>query len=221
MIALLKKDYITSRIPYVVAMFIGVVVILIISKLSPIGGLILSTMGSVFIPLIVNKFTATEEMRRNYDAIINSFPVKRKDVVYAKYLYYLIIHGISAIVLQGVVLWSNIGNHHMTCVVLVAEGIALLYYCILIGIPNVIYYSFDYEVAIKYSSIVMFLVAYIPIIIIGGIGSNTNLRNSIISFVNSQNITAVSVGVILLLIGLALYTVIILISVRGYEKRDL
>lgn len=222
MVALLKKDFLTSRYIYTVITLIVVVVMLVMMKINPIGALIIATMGSVLIPVIVNKFTATEEMRKNYDMLMNSFPVKRSDVVISKYMYYLILHFLTGIILQGIVILSNRGDSSVLLAVLIAQCIAFLYYILLIGLPNFIYYHFDYDVATKYSMIITFVVVYTPMILMGIIDRiNPNIRRRVLEYISAGKIDGFMLVGALFAIGILLYIIIIAASVMGYRRRDL
>ena len=220
--ALLKKDFLTSRYIYTVITLIVVAVMVVMVKINPIGALVIATLGSVLIPVIVNKFTATEEIRKNYDMVMNSFPVKRNDVVFSKYMYYLILHFLTGIILQSIVILSNRGDSSVLLAVLIAQCVAFLYYILLIGLPNFIYYRFDYEIAAKYSMIITFVVVYTPMILMGIIDRiNPNIRRGILEYISAGKIDSFMLVGALFAIGILLYIIIIAASAMGYRRRDL
>lgn len=220
--ALLKKDFLTSRYIYSVITLIVAVVLVFVIRINSVGGMMIAVLGSVIIPVIVNKFTATEEMRKNYDVVMNSFPVRRKDVVVSKYMYYVMLHFFTAVILQGIVLLNHYGNVEVLVAVLIAQGLAFLYYILMVGLPNFIYYSFDYEVAIKFSTIIILVVVYTPILLMGFIDRiNPNIRMKVIEYISKSENSGFKLAGMLFSIGVILYVIIIALSTRGYRRRDL
>ncbi len=222
MVALLKKDFLTSRYIYSVITLIVVAVLVFMVRINPMGGMMIAVLGSVLIPVIVNKFTATEEMRKNYDVVMNSFPVKRSDVVVSKYMYYVILHFLTVVILQGIMILNNFGDVEVLLAVLIAQGVAFLYYILMIGLPNFVYYRFDYEVAAKYSTIITLVVVYTPIILMGFVDRiNPNIRIRVLEYISKGEISGFMLAGILFAIGIVLYTIIIVASAKGYRRRDL
>lgn len=220
--ALLKKDYLTSRFIYSVITLIVIAVMMILVKLKPVAAFMVATIGSVLIPVIVNKFTATDEMRRNYDVVMNSFPVKRRDVVIGKYIYYLLMHLLTAVLLQGIVLLNNRNDSTFLVTVLLVQGAAFIYYMLFIGIPNYVYYRFDYDVATKYSAVVIIVVANIPLMFSSLMDKiNPNIRDGVMKAIEAGGREAYLLAGGVFLVGVILYFIIAEASARSYSRRDL
>ena len=222
MIALLRKDFLTSRFIYLVTNLIVIIGLIIVNTINPQGALIIALIASVLIPVIINKFTATEELRKNYDMLMNSFPIKRRDVVVSKYLYYLIQHIVTVILLQGVVLFLNRGEEGLFIVILLAQGAALIYFIFFIGVPNLVYYCFDYSTAMKYSSIIIILTANTPIILTAVVKKiNPNAMQQLLKAIEVGRSPIYNLAGMVIIGALVIYGAIIGISIKGYKRRDL
>ncbi|MEG1256180.1 ABC-2 transporter permease [Clostridium sp.] len=222
MIALLKKDFITSRYAYsIITLLVGVILAFTSIK-SMEAAMFIYVMGSMMIPIMVNKFTATEEMRKNYDIIINSFPVKRRDVVISKYIYYLVIYIATAVVLLGIITLVGRLNVEELKLILLVQSIVFIYYSLIQGVSNYIYYRFEYSTAAKYSSIIIISIIYVPFILVGFISKiSPNIKEKFLSYGDKVMNNVPLVATTIILIGLAIYAVFILLSIEGYKKRDL
>lgn len=222
MVALLKKDFLTSRYIYSIITLIVVCVSVLIVRIQPSVSMMIGVLGSVIIPSMVNKFTATEEMRKNYDIVMNSFPIKRKDVVVSKYLYYAILYFLTAIILQSIVIINSFGDSEVLLIILIGQGLGFLFYILMIGLPNFIYYSFDYEVAAKYSTIITIGIVYMPIILIELINKiNPNIRIGLMEYISRSDQRGFILAGLVFLVGFILYAIIIIASYKGYKRRDL
>lgn len=220
--ALLKKDFLTSRYIYSVITLLVIAVLVVLVKVNPVAAFMTATIGSVMVPIIVNKFTATEEMRKNYDVVMNSFPVKRKDVVISKYMYYLIMHFLTAVLLQGIVVINNLSDSSFLVTAFLVQGAAFIYYILFIGIPNYVYYRFDYDVATKYSAIIIIVVANLPLMISGLMDRvNPNLKITIIKSIEAGGRDAWILAGLVFLIGFIVYFIMAAASARSYARRDL
>ncbi|MEG2289169.1 MAG: ABC-2 transporter permease [Clostridium sp.] len=222
MIALLKKDLITCRYPYIVTVLLVGVVMSFVAIKDMNMAMFIYVFCSILIPMVVNKFTATEELRKNYDIIINSFPVKRRDVVISKYIYYLITYITTVIILFGIItLVGELSVEEIKISILI-QSIIFLYYTLIQGISNYIYYKFEYSTATKYSSIIILAIVYIPIIFFNLISKvNPSIKEKILSYGDKIMKNLPVVVVMIFLLGIVIYTIFILMSIKGYEKRDL
>ncbi|MEG0671411.1 ABC-2 transporter permease [Clostridium sp.] len=222
MIALLKKDLITCRYPYIVTvLLVGVVMAFAAIKDMNIA-IFICVFCSILIPMIVNKFTATEELRKNYDIIINSFPVKRRDVVISKYIYYLITYITTVVILFGIIMLVGELSAEDIKIGILIQSIIFLYYTLIQGISNYIYYKFEYSTAAKYSSIIVLGIVYIPMILLNLISKvNPGIKEQILSYGDNVMNNLPFVVAMILLIGIVIYMIFILLSIKEYEKRDL
>ena len=222
MLALLKKDYLVNRFIYFTLTLILAIVVILLSLKTTEGSIVISVMSTVFIPLIVNRFGATEEMRKNYDLIINSFPVKRRDVVISKFLYYIIAYVIATAIFMSITVIFNKLKGFDFHMLLLVESLIFVYYCFFIGLPNFIYYYFDYEISIKYSGAITLSVLYVPPFLIGILlkfnpALKNQLKEILFSSMNGTNI----IPFIIILIGIVIYFIFMVLSILGYEKKDL
>lgn len=220
--ALLKKDFITSRYIYIVAILIVGMIVCFASMYSFESTCFIYLLGTFAVPLMANKFTATDELRRNYDVIINSFPVRRIDVVLSKFIYYLISYILCSLVLMLIV--SIVGNFHKEelTIIYIIQSLSFIYYCLIIGVTNFIYYRYDYGVAAKYSAIIVIAVINVPIIIlklIDKLSSNIFIKISKYLLESITHGAYLAIGMILL--GIIIYILFIGLSIMGYRKRDL
>lgn len=222
MLALLKKDFLTSRFIYLVTILIAILGLIIINKINPIGAFTIAMVASVLIPVIINKFTATEELRKNYDMLMNSFPIKRSDVVISKYVYYLTQHLLTVVLLQGTVILLNRGEEGLLITILLAQGAALIYFIFFIGAPNLMYYCFDYSTAMKFSPIIIILAANAPILIGALVKKvNPNFTEQIMRAIEVGGNPIYKLAGVMVAGGFIIYGIIILISIQGYKRRDL
>lgn len=221
--ALLKKDFITSRYVYTVAILIVGIVICISSMYSFEGGtLMIYLLGTLMVPLMANKFTATDEMRRNYDVIINSFPVRRIDVVLSKFIYYLVSYILTSFILLAVI--GIVGNFHKEelTMIYIIQSLSFIYYCLIIGVTNFIYYRYDYGVAAKYSAIIVIAVINVPIMILKLIDKlSPNIFIKISKYLLKSTTHKVYLATGVILVGIIIYILFIGLSIMGYRKRDL
>lgn len=222
MIALLKKDFLTSRYIYTVTILISIIGVIIVNAINPTGGLAVALVASVLIPVIINKFTATDELRKNYDMLMNSFPIKRRDVVISKYTFYLIQHIIATILLQGTVLFLNRGDEGLLIIILLIQGAGFIYYIFFVGVPNLIYYCCDYSTAMRFSPIIIILAANAPLIVGNIIKKiNPNAQQQFLKAIEACGNPIYNLAGMLIVGGLILYSIIMLISIQGYKRRDL
>lgn len=220
--ALLKKDYYINRFIFA-ALLLGIgAVIILLSIYSGEGSIVVGVMGTLLVPMLINKFSSTEEMRRNYDFIFNSFPVKRRDIVISKFLYYIIVYIVTAIVFGTLIVCFNKLEGFDINMVLLLEGFMFLYYSFIIAIPNFIYYFFSYEVSVKYSTIITLGIVYVPIILIGlVVRMYPELVNSIKSFVLDSPSGLGRTALLLTVAGVFVYLIFMILSIKGYSRRDL
>lgn len=221
--ALLKKDFITSRYVYTVAILIVGIVICISSIYNFEGGtLMIYLLGTLMVPLMANKFTATDEIRRNYDVIINSFPVRRIDVVLSKFIYYLASYILTSFILLVIII--IIGNFHKEelTMIYIIQSLSFIYYCLIIGVTNFIYYRYDYGVAAKYSAIIVIAVINVPIMILKLIDKlSPNIFIKISEYLLESTSHGAYFGTAIILVGIIIYILFIGLSIMGYRKRDL
>lgn len=220
--ALLKKDFITSRYIYTISLLVVGIVLCFASMYSFEATLLIYLLGTFIVPLIANKFTATDEMRRNYDVIINSFPVRRVDVVISKFIYYFIIYVLCSSILMSIVLLVGNFNQENLYIIYIIQSLSFIYYCLIIGVTNFIYYRYDYSVAAKYSAIIIIAVINVPIIILKLIDKiRPNIFKGISKYLLVSTIPRVYLAIGIILIGIIIYFFFIVLSIIGYRKRDL
>lgn len=220
--ALLKKDFITSRYIYTIAILIVGIIVCFTSMYSFEATLMIYLLGTFIVPLMANKFTATDEMRRNYDTIINSFPVKRRDVVLSKFIYYLISYILCSLVLLLIVSIVGNFNQEKLNIIYIIQSLSFIYYCLIIGTTNFIYYRYDYSVATKYSLVIMMSIIYIPMIILKVIDKiNPNISIRVTDYLLESTTHGVYLATAVILLGIAIYVLFIVLSIIGYRKRDL
>ncbi|WP_346915027.1 ABC-2 transporter permease [Clostridium sp.] len=220
--ALLKKDFITSRYIYTISILVVGIVVCFASMYSFEATLMIYLLGTLMVPLMANKFTATDEMRRNYDVIINSFPVRKIDVVVSKFIYYFISYVLcSAILLLIVFLVGNFNQEKLT-IIYIVQSLSFIYYCLIIGVNNFIYYRYDYGVAAKYSAIIIILVINVPIMILKLIDKiSPNIFIKISKYLLESTTHGVYLAISMILVGIIIYILFIILSIIGYRKRDL
>ncbi len=161
-------------------------------------------------------------MRRNYDVIINSFPVRRVDVVISKFIYYFIIYVLCSSILMSIVLLVGNFNQESLYIIYIIQSLSFIYYCLIIGVTNFIYYRYDYSVAAKYSAIIIIAVINVPIFILKLIDKiRPNIFKGISKYLLVSTIPRVYLAIGITLIGIIIYFFFIVLSIIGYRKRDL
>lgn len=220
--ALLKKDFITSRYIYTISILVVGILVCFASMYSFGATLLIYLLGTFMVPLMANKFTATDEMRKNYDVIINSFPVKRIDVVLSKFIYYFISYVLcSFIFLLIMFLVGNFPKEQLT-IIYIVQSLSFIYYCLIIGITNFVYYRYDYGVASKYSSIIIIAIINVPIIILRLVDNvNPNISAKITNYLLESTAHGIYVATAIILLGLIIYALFVQLSIIGYRKRNL
>lgn len=220
MIALLKKDFLISRFSYTLLTLFVTLAIIGLSIVSKEGSIVIGTMGSAFIPLIVNKFASTEEMRKHYDVVMNSFPVKRSDVVISKFIFYLIIYFLTAALFMIITTLFNGLQGFELSMFLFVNSLIFIYYILFIGIPNAIFYCTDYEAYMKYSAIITIVIVNLPIL--GGVFLEKAFPGAKESLMKLMYNTSIYKSILIVLgFGLLLYIALMIISIVGYRKKDL
>lgn len=220
--ALLKKDFITSRYIYTISILVVGIVVCFTSMYSFEATLLIYLLGTFMVPLMANKFTATDEMRKNYDVIINSFPVKRIDVVLSKFIYYFISYVLCSFILLLIMfLVGNFTKEQLT-IIYIVQSLSFIYYCLIIGITNFVYYRYDYGVASKYSSLIIIVIANVPIIILRLVNNiNPNISVKITNYLLESTAHGIYVATAIILAGLIIYALFVQLSIIGYRKRNL
>ncbi|MFR1709058.1 MAG: ABC-2 transporter permease [Clostridium sp.] len=220
--SLLKKDFITSRYIYTIAILIVGIILCFASIYSFEVTFMIYLLGTFMVPLMANKFTATDEMRRNYDTIINSFPVKRRDVVLSKFIYYLISYILCSLILLLIVFIVGNFNEEQVSMIYIIQSLSFIYYCLIIGATNFIYYRYDYSAASKYSLVIMMSIIYVPIIILKFVDKiNPNIFIKVTNYLLESTVHGIYLAISIGLLGIFIYVLFIVLSIIGYRKRDL
>lgn len=219
---LLKKDYLTNRFIFTVMLLIACAGVIILSFIKSEISILIGVLGSVFIPFMANKMSSTEEMRKHYDLVMNSFPIKRSDIVISRYIYYIIILLISAVVLVPITIIFNSLEGFDIKILMLIECLLFAYYVLLCVIPNTIYYCTEYERAAKYLSIIMVTILYIPPVVIGVIfNASPSLQVFLLNIITNGGSRFIILLLCIILIAIVVYVAGILISIVGYKRRDL
>ena len=220
--SLLKKDFITSRYIYTIAILIVGIILCFASIYSFEVTFMIYLLGTFMVPLMANKFTATDEMRRNYDTIINSFPVKRRDVVLSKFIYYLISYILCSLILLLIVFIVGNFNEEQVSMIYIIQSLSFIYYCLIIGATNFIYDRYDYSAASKYSLVIMMSIIYVPIIILKFVDKiNPNIFIKVTNYLLESTVHGIYLAISIGLLGIFIYVLFIVLSIIGYRKRDL
>ena len=220
--SLLKKDFITSRYIYTIAILIVGIILCFASIYSFEVTFMIYLLGTFMVPLMANKFTATDEMRRNYDTIINSFPVKRRDVVLSKFIYYFISYILCSLILLLIVFIVGNFNEEQVSMIYIIQSLSFIYYCLIIGATNFIYYRYDYSAASKYSLVIMMSIIYVPIIILKFVDKiNPNIFIKVTNYLLESTVHGIYLAISIGLLGIFIYVLFIVLSIIGYRKRDL
>lgn len=223
--ALLKKDFITSKNLLII---MNLLVLCGIGMVAFFEGTIMVAssvylMASFLIPIVLTRLMSNDEMKKHYNMLINSFPVTRKSVVLSKYMFYMICYIITAIFLFSIMFILFKPSGEDIEYILFIQSMAFAVYALLIGVLNYMFYTKSYDVAIKYSSIVTITIIYIPMMLIPlaeRIFPDTVNALKEFVYINFNNRPFVLISSIFL-IGIVLYGICMLLSVRGYCKKDL
>ena len=222
--ALLKKDMITSKNPLIIMnLLVGcvMVVLTIIGAKAPVYFPIY-TFATLFIPIILNKFTATEETRKYYDMLINSFPVDRKDVVVSKYTFYLLVYFITSIFLLSIIFVLGKISGEDLKMLLFSQSFSFLYYVVIICVPNYIFYKASYDVAVKYSGFTLLGIIYLPMLVIFLAEKIfPSASKKVVGFFMKSIENGFLIIPLIFLIGLVIYGIITTLSIKGYCNKDL
>jgi len=107
-------------------------------------------------------------------------------------------------------------------IIYIVQSLSFIYYCLIIGITNFVYYRYDYGVATKYSSIIIIAIINVPIIILRLVDNiNPNISVKITNYLLESTAHGIYVATAIILVGLIIYTLFVQLSIIGYRKRSL
>ncbi|SHK40410.1 ABC-2 family transporter protein [Hathewaya proteolytica DSM 3090] len=221
MIAMLKKEFLCSKFILIICMTILSIFIISCSIfMNTKGTLVISSMVSLMIPLLIENFSSTEEMRKNFDLVMNSFPVKRSDVVYAKFIYYLILYLMTFSIFTVLMLVFNKFNSTDLGQFFLMESVMFMFYSIFMGLRTCLYFACDKSIIMKYGTVLTLSIIYGPMLILAlinrllpDISKKIKLLLSSMSFINKTTI-------IIFVMSLILYFIFMFIGAMGYNKKD-
>lgn len=224
MLTLLKKDFITSKKMLIFLNLISAVIlgfITIKANISEVSS-IFYAIATMIIPFVANKAGAAEELKKHYDSLINSFPIKRKDVVISKYLYYLLLYVVSTVFLGAVVFILGKYDMEKISFAILIQSMVFIYFVLLTGVTNYIYYRFDYNVATKYGPIIIIVIIYLPILIYKLLSIiKPDFIDTVLVSMLGENFVQYKLPIIIFAVGLVIYFILMFFSIKRYKQKDL
>ena len=164
-----------------------------------------------------------QDDKNNSEVLLNSLPVSRENIVYAKYLS-VIIFSVIAIVLTigGIFIMSSIGIGKMAGGINIGDIASFLFgIMVLMSINFPLYFKYGYG-KLRYFNFGIFMLFLISPIILKFLKDNIDLNNSFILSMKARllSLSDTQIGIIIICIALSIYLISLAISLNIYKKKE-
>ena len=164
-----------------------------------------------------------QDDKNNSEFLLNSLPVSRDSIVYAKYLSVIIFSAIAIVLtMGGIFIMSSIGVGKMTGNMGIEDIVGFLFgIMIFMAINFPLYFKYGYA-KLRYLNMGIFMLFLISPIIIKFLKDNINLNNSFILYMKAKllSLSDTQIGVIIICMGLFIYLLSLVISLNVYKKKE-
>lgn len=194
------------------------------------GSLFFASSGGgayVMIPMILSYMYLLgglgQDDKNNSEFLLNSLPVSRESIVYAKYLS-VIIFGVIAIILTigGTFIMSSIGLSKITDNMRMEHVVGFLFgIMVFMAINFPLYFKYGYA-KLRYFNFGIVILFLISPIIFKFLKDNINLNNSFILSMKAKilSLSDTQVGIFIICIALFIYVLSLAISLNIYKKKE-
>lgn len=221
MFNLIVKDILIQKKTLLYALLYTVFLSITFSSLKP-SGVGLYILAPIITAYMFINFAASFDEKNNSEIILNSLPLKRDDIVIAKYISIFIFAIIGIIYSMLIGFIGKATGLPMYTVSISFLNIVIIFssVCIVSSIFFPMYFKFGYTKSIIFNTILFMVIFFLPILAIDYSGSNPNnifvqKINYFISTTSSftQNSLAIIVGLIIFLLSL-------MFSLKIYNNKE-
>jgi hypothetical protein len=218
---LIVKDILIQKKTLLYALLYTVFLSITFSSLKP-SGVGLYILAPIITAYMFINFAASFDEKNNSEIILNSLPLKRDDIVIAKYISIFIFAIIGIIYSMLIGFIGKATGLPMYTVSISFLNIVIIFssVCIVSSIFFPMYFKFGYTKSIIFNTILFMVIFFLPILAIDYSGSNPNnifvqKINYFISTTSSftQNSLAIIVGLIIFLLSL-------MFSLKIYNNKE-
>ena len=194
------------------------------------GVLFFGTLGEgayVMIPMMLSYMYLLgglgQDDKNNSEFLLNSLPVSRESIVYAKYLS-VIIFGAIAIILTmgGAFIMSSIGLSKVQGNMKIEHIVGFISaLTIFMAINFPLYFKYGYA-KLRYLNMGIFMLFLVAPIIIKLINDNINFNNPFILSIKEKilSLSDAQIGIVIICIVLFIYLLSLAISLNIYKKKE-
>jgi len=195
-----------------------------------VGNLLFASSGGgayIMIPMMISYVYLlgglAHDDKNNSEFLLNSLPVSRDSIVYAKYLSVIIFSAIAIVLtMGGIFIMSSIGVGKMTGNMGIEDIVGFLFgIMIFMAISFPLYFKYGYA-KLRYLNVGIFMLFLIGPIIIKFLKDNINLNNSFMLSMRAKllSLSDTQIGVIIICMALLIYLLSLVISLNIYKKKE-
>jgi len=221
MLNLIIKDILIQKKTIIYALLYTIFMEVSFSSILP-SGFGLYVMSPMVITYLFISLAVQYDDKNKSEIILNSLPVKKSDIVIAKYVSTFVfgIVGIISSIIVGFIgnttgLLIFIGSISTLDIVLVVMSI-----CIFSSIFYPVYFKFGVSRMKIFTVLIFMVLFFVPTSAIDYINQNTNnsLVQKYISFINATS--GVTLNSLVLIIALILFLISLMVSIRIYNNKE-
>lgn len=195
-----------------------------------VGNLLFASSGGgayIMIPMMISYVYLLgglgHDDKNNSEFLLNSLPVSRDSIVYAKYLSVIIFSAIAIVLtMGGIFIMSSIGVGKMTGNMGIEDICGFLFgIMIFMAISFPLYFKYGYA-KLRYLNVGIFMLFLVAPMIIKLINDNINLNNSFILSIKEKllSLSDTQIGIVIICMALLIYLLSLVISLNIYKKKE-
>ncbi|WP_291579921.1 ABC-2 transporter permease [Clostridium sp. UBA6640] len=192
-----------------------------------VGNLLFASSGGgayIMIPMMISYVYLlgglSHDDKNNSEFLLNSLPVSRDSIVYAKYLSVIIFSAIAIVLtMGGIFIMSSIGVGKMTGNMGIEDIVGFLFgIMIFMAISFPLYFKYGYA-KLRYLNVVIFMLFLVVPMIIKLINDNNNsfilsIKEKLLSLSDTQ------IGIVIICMALLIYLLSLVLSLNIYKKKE-
>ncbi|WP_291564230.1 MULTISPECIES: ABC-2 transporter permease [unclassified Clostridium] len=194
------------------------------------GSLFFATLGDgayIMIPMMLSYTYLLgglgQDDKNNSEFLLNSLPVSRDSIVYAKYLSVIIFSAIAIVLtMGGIFIMSSIGLSKMTGNMRVENIVGFLFgIMIFMAINFPLYFKYGYA-KLRYFNFGIFILFLISPIIIKFLKDNINFNSPFMLSMRTKllSLSDTQIGIFIICMALFIYLLSLVISLNIYKKKE-
>ncbi|MFT5873287.1 MAG: ABC-2 type transport system permease protein [Clostridium sp.] len=222
MLNLIMKDIVIQKKNLLFAFAYTIFLSIVFSSLKP-SGLGLYVMGPIVTVYMLISYAVNYDDKNKSEIVFNSLPIRRDEIVISKYIstFVFLIIGISYSILIGFIEKITGAPLINRPVSLLDIGLVLPSVCIVASIFFPVYFKFG---AIKmriFTNIMLVLIVFLPVNVI--IYANKNPNNILVQGFNHfmNNTSSFTLNSLAIIVGLIIFLLSLIISIRIYNNKEL